>query len=223
MTSSDPRVEGRPRAPVVGVVLAAGAGSRMGRPKALVQDRDGRAWVERAVTTLRAGGCASVVVVLGAAADRARLLVPADAHVHVVVAEDWAAGPGASLRAALRDVAARDVAARDDEDPPVAVLVTLVDLPTMPAAAVRRVLRDAPALTPSVLRQAVYGDHPGHPVLIGRAHWTALVRHLATRDGDPALRDRGAGPWLRTHGAEAVDCADLWDGADRDLPTDLDA
>ncbi|MDP3891682.1 NTP transferase domain-containing protein, partial [Nocardioides sp.] len=78
-----------------GLLLAAGSGSRMGTPKALVDD-----WLRRGVTTLRDGGCAEVTVVLGAAAQEARPLLDG-LPVEVVVAEDWADGMGASLRAGL--------------------------------------------------------------------------------------------------------------------------
>ncbi|HKD98279.1 MAG TPA: NTP transferase domain-containing protein, partial [Micromonosporaceae bacterium] len=52
----------RPR--VAGLLLAAGEGRRYGMPKALVES-DGRLLVERALATLRGGGCDPVVVVLG--------------------------------------------------------------------------------------------------------------------------------------------------------------
>ena len=47
----------------LGLLLAAGAGTRMGRPKALVDD-----WLVRSVETL--ADCDRVVVVLGARATR---------------------------------------------------------------------------------------------------------------------------------------------------------
>ncbi len=49
---------------VVGVLLAAGAGRRYGSPKVLAH---GGAWLQAAVTALAEGGCAQVLVVLGAA------------------------------------------------------------------------------------------------------------------------------------------------------------
>ncbi|MBT2501218.1 NTP transferase domain-containing protein [Curtobacterium sp. ISL-83] len=183
----------------VGVVLAAGAGTRMGRPKALVADPQGRSWVRLAVTALLDGGCSDVVVVLGAAAREARLALPDDARVRSVVACDWERGLSASLLAGLDAVAA---------DPEVeAALVTLVDLPRLPAAAVRRVLGGAAGRT-TALAQAVYADRPGHPVLLGRAHWPGLMGELAG--------DHGAGAFLRRAGATRIDCGDLWDGRDQD-------
>ena len=44
-----------------GLLLAAGEGRRMGKPKALVED-----WLPRSVVALRDGGCEGVTVVLGA-------------------------------------------------------------------------------------------------------------------------------------------------------------
>jgi molybdenum cofactor cytidylyltransferase len=180
---------------VVGVVLAAGAGRRAGGPKALRVDAEGVSWVERAVARLETAGCGSVLVVLGAGAEEARPLVPERAGV--VVAEDWAEGLSASLRTGLR-------AAHGD-----AALVTLVDLPDEPAAVGERVLRDSP-VGPSVLARATYRGRPGHPVLLGSAHWRPLA---ATLSGDSGARD-----YLAQHGALAVECGDLFSGADHDGP-----
>ena len=90
---------------IAGLVLAAGAGTRMGMPKALVEDESGP-WLSRAVQALTDGGCDDVTVVLGAAVDEAAALVPGTA---IVVAEDWAEGMGASLRAGLTALADRDI------------------------------------------------------------------------------------------------------------------
>jgi CTP:molybdopterin cytidylyltransferase MocA len=203
----------------------------MGRPKALVRTAAGRPWVDLAVETVLGGGCDGVVVVLGASAEEARGLVPDIPSVRVVVAPAWSDGLGASLAAGLHVVGADD-----DVD---AVLVSLVDLPGMPAAAVRRVLGGVPdpgaprapglgpsalrpatpgtsALLPSVLRRAVHDGRPGHPVLIGRGHWDPLTAALDDADADDG--DRGAGAYLRSAGAESVECGDLWDGTDQDRP-----
>lgn len=181
-----------------GIVLAAGAGRRMGTPKALLATPDGQPWVERAVLALREAGCAHVVVVLGARADEARAFVPAGAHA--VVADDWERGLSASLRAGLA-AASHPSLLRD------AVLVTLVDLPGLPAEAARRVIGDD--VRADVLRRASYDGRPGHPVLVGRDHWAPMALSL---DGDS-----GAQAYLTEAGVELIDCADLWDGADVDL------
>ena len=182
--------------PPAGLVLAAGAGTRMGLPKALVVDDRG-GWLERSTTLLLDAGCAPVIVVLGAAADEARAMLPADPRVSVVVAEQWERGLSASLAAGLRAAERTDAAS---------ATVTLVDLPTLGLAAVARLLHPAPGV--DALRQASWGGRPGHPVIIGRAHWAALLADLSG--------DSGARSYLQRHSADMVDCSDLGDGMDVD-------
>ena len=186
---------------VSGLLLAAGAGSRMGRPKALVHDDDGRSWLRRSVEVLLAGGCDDVVVVLGAAAPTARTLLPEDlGAVDVVEAEAWAEGLSASLRAGLTRLGERDAGA---------AVVLLVDLPDLVPAVVARLL---PLATPDALARAAYAGEPGHPVVLGREHWAGVAESTAG--------DRGARPYLRAHAEQVrlVECADLATGADQDTP-----
>jgi CTP:molybdopterin cytidylyltransferase MocA len=194
-----------------GLLLAAGAGRRMGRPKALLRDRRGVPFLDRAVGMLLEAGCGTVTVVLGAAADEARLLLDeagwsTDPAVAVVVAEDWEEGMGASLRRGLTAL---------HEEPADAALVLLVDLPDVHEGVLRRVLeaaRSAPEPGRALVR-ATYGGRPGHPVLLGRAHWPGVV---ATARGD-----QGAREYLTAHPPEPCECADLAAGRDVDRPEDL--
>ena len=194
---------------VAGLLLAAGAGRRMGGPKALLRDRHGQPFLHRAVGSLLHGGCGSVTVVLGAAADRARALLQEggwsqDTPVDAVLAEDWDEGMGASLRTGL--------AALMDRSPDRA-LVSLVDLPDVDAAVVRRVLGVDSG--PRALVRAAYGGRPGHPVLIGRRHWAGVA--------SAARGDQGARGYLDTHHATLCECGDLATGRDVDRPEDLGA
>ena len=173
-----------------GVVLAAGAGTRFGMPKVLA---DSGEWLVSAVAALLEGGCAEVVVVLGAAVDG--VAIPQSASA--VVAADWADGLSASVRAG--------VLALEDEGVEFAVFLP-VDTPDVNAAAVRRVLAAARG---TGLARASYAGRPGHPVVIARRHWAALLDTLAG--------DEGAGPFLRSRDdVVMVDCADLCSGADID-------
>ncbi|MCW2854580.1 MAG: hypothetical protein JWR52_195 [Marmoricola sp.] len=178
----------------LGIVLAAGSGTRMGCPKALIHG-----WLPHAVEVLSGGGCDSVLVVLGASADEARPLV-ADLGVMVAVCEDWAGGMSRSLSAGLRAGTAygADVA-----------VVTLVDLPDLAPSVVMRLLHrlgtDADALG-----RATYHGRPGHPVVLGSDHWEPI---LAEADGD-----RGARDYLDRVGAAAIECGDLAGGVDVDRP-----
>jgi CTP:molybdopterin cytidylyltransferase MocA len=186
---------------VIGLLLAAGAGRRMGRAKALVAGPDGVTFVERGIAVLRDGGCDPVVVVIGAEAEQVRPLVAgAD---RVVEAEHWADGQSASLRAGLDGVADLDG---------YAVCLLLVDLPDVGADVVRRV-REAAGDGPGVLARAAYDGVPGHPVVIGRDHVADLLGTLAG--------DSGAKGYLAAHDVQLVECADLATGRDVDRPQDL--
>ncbi|WP_408896449.1 NTP transferase domain-containing protein [Nocardioides sp. R1-1] len=183
---------------VHGLLLAAGAGTRMGMPKALVRDEDGTPWLTRSVQVLRRGGCSDVVVVLGAGADEAEPLLTGLAGVTTVRSADWSTGMGASLSTGLT--------ALDDADTD-AALVHLVDLPDVTARVVARVLAAAP-VGPATLARASYGGVPGHPVLLGGAHWAGVA--------ESAVGDRGARAYLAAHDVALVECGDLATGADVD-------
>ncbi|HEX7746480.1 MAG TPA: NTP transferase domain-containing protein, partial [Micromonosporaceae bacterium] len=159
---------------VAGLVLAAGAGRRYGMPKALVR-HDGRLLVERAAEVAAAAGCAPIVVVLGAAAADVRAAADL-AGADVVDNPEWDTGMGSSLRAGLSALAATDA---------VAAIVLLVDMPGVTVAAVRRLRSLAGE---DVLAMAGYGDRRGHPVLLGRSHWTGIATS--------AVGDVGARPYL---------------------------
>ena len=170
----------------------------MGGPKALVE-LDGEPLVRRALRVLADGGCAPRVVVVGAAADAVRAILPDD--VTVVEATDWAEGMGASLRAGLG-------ALPPDAD---AVVVHLVDLPGVTAAAVARLAEGA---APGTLRRAAYHGRPAHPVVLGREHWAGVA---AVATGDAGARD-----YLKGHPAlELVECADVAAPDDVDTPDAL--
>jgi len=187
--------------PVVGLVLAAGAGTRLGRPKGLVCDDDGTPWLARAAHTVQRAGASVVYVVIGAEAERGRPLVPAGCVV--VEATDWDEGMGASLRAGLRQV----MLDRTDD---VAALMMLVDTPDVGEPVVRRLLAHAGL---DSLARAAYDGVPGHPVLVGRHHWAGVL--------EVARRDRGARDYLADHHVDLVECADLGSGRDVDTADEL--
>ena len=182
-------------AETVGVLLAAGAGSRMGKPKALVEDRRGVPWVVSSSRALTLGGCSQTVVVIGAAAGEVRALLEKQ-QVTIIEATDWQDGMGSSLRAGLSALETNDADA---------ALLHLVDLPDVGPDVVHRLL--ALAAT-DVLARATYKGRPGHPVLIGREHWQAIV--------DETDGDTGARAYLDRHTVLAVDCSDLATGLDVD-------
>jgi CTP:molybdopterin cytidylyltransferase MocA len=186
---------------VAGLLLAAGAGSRMGTPKGLLRTADGTPWVSRAVAALVDGGCSPVLVVTGARFEQVQALVPASAES--ILATDWQEGMAASLRAGLRAAEQRAPSAE-------AVIVTLVDMLGVTPAAVAR-LRELAG--PAVLARAAYHGVPGHPVLLGRQHWAGVI--------ESATGDAGARGYLAGRDVRLVESADISSGEDLDRPEDL--
>ena len=186
--------------PVAGVVLAAGAGLRIGRPKALVVVA-GERLADQAVATLRSGGCDPVLLVTGAAAVAA-------AGAHTVPNPDWRSGMASSLRVGLAALEAMP-------DPPDAAVVGLVDQPGIGPEAVRRLIGAYEA--GARIAVATYGGHQRNPVLFARAIWSEVAASVTG--------DRGARDYLAAHADDVteVECGDVADPADLDTPEDVAA
>jgi CTP:molybdopterin cytidylyltransferase MocA len=183
---------------IAGLLLAAGAGHRMGTPKALIRDPSGTPWVVRSSRLLVAAGCSPVVVVIGASAEQVAADLSSE-PVDLVEATDWQEGMGASLTAGLK--ALHDVEA---------VVVVPVDVPGLTADVLRRV---SAHVDRTALARAVYHGAPGHPVVLGRDHWDGVIAS--------AVGDQGARAYLKKHPPVEVECGDLADGADVDTVADL--
>ena len=89
-------------------------------------------------------------------------------------------------------------------------VVSLVDLPDVGPAVVRRLL--AAGVGPGLLARAAYDGEPGHPALLGREHWPAII--------EQATGDSGARDYLAERPVTLVECGDLATGRDQDRPTD---
>ncbi|NEA23140.1 nucleotidyltransferase family protein [Actinomadura bangladeshensis] len=180
-----------------GLLLAAGEGSRLGRPKATLE-LDGERLVDRGVRTLRDGGCSPVLVVAGAAQIEVIGAV-------VVPNPDWRDGMGSSLRAGLAAL------------PPAcpAVVIALVDQPLVTPAAVARLIAAYGA--GAGIAVATYGGARRNPVLLRAEHFAGVA--------EAATGDQGARGYLRAHPdlITPVPCDDVAAPDDIDTPGDLDA
>lgn len=177
---------------VAGLVLAAGAGTRFGQPKAPVV-LDGERLVDRAVRVLSEGGCDPVYVVLGA-------WVGDVDGADILVNDDWPEGMGSSLRLGLQALSEQTTAD--------AVIVTLVDLPGLTPEAIRRI-----ADTDADLAAASYSGERGHPVKMARRHWAEAIA--------VARGDEGARRLLRGRDdVVLVEVGDVAEGYDVDVPVE---
>lgn len=192
-----------PAGTVAGVLLAAGAGSRLGTPKALVR-LDGERLVERGIRLLTEAGCRPVLAVLGAAADEVAGTAGLSGALPVVNPR-WQEGIASSLRAGLAAC------------PPSvgAAVVALVDQPLIGPTAVRRLV--AAWQGGAVVAVATYAGAPRNPVLFDRGVWGEV--------SDAARGDAGARDWLRAHPDRvvAVPCEDTGSPYDIDTAADLAA
>ena len=178
---------------VVGVLLAAGAGSRYGMPKILACQGE---WLRAGVDALGEGGCGQVLVTIGAAAPE----LPVGARA--VAVPDWRRGLSESVRAALLEAAGvLDL---------VGVVLHVVDIPDVTGEQVRRLLQ-ACGPRPDRVGRAGFGGSAGHPVYLGADHLDGVLESLSG--------DRGAGSYLAARpDVIDVDCTDLGTGLDHDRP-----
>ncbi|HXL53964.1 MAG TPA: nucleotidyltransferase family protein, partial [Gemmatimonadales bacterium] len=161
---------------LAGIVLAAGASERMGRPKALLDFR-GRPFAVRILEALEALDLKSRVVVLGP--DAARVRPSLATHECVIVENPDVAGEAiGSLRAALAAL---------EPIRPSGILAWPVDLPHVRVATLERLLEahrrtGAPAVVPS------FAEQRGQPVIWDQVLFTELATSAAaTRDGAGAV------------------------------------
>jgi molybdenum cofactor cytidylyltransferase len=162
---------------IAGVVLAAGASSRLGRPKQLLPFR-GRPLLEATLARVAAAQLDEVVVVLGGSA--AEILAQVELHgARPVVNPDYRAGQSTSLRVGLAAV----------EDRAEAVVFILGDQPLQSAPVIDALIdthrrTGAPIVVPS------YGGARGNPVLFARVTYPLLHGLTGDQGARPLLRAR---------------------------------
>ncbi|MDQ0767695.1 nicotine blue oxidoreductase [Pseudarthrobacter defluvii] len=220
---------GVPTRSVTGVLLAAGAGTRLGLgPKALLPYQ-GRPLVEAVANTLLDGGCREVVVVLGAGAPQVTATAGLEGY-RVVINPEWQSGLGSSF-----------LLGNQSADPADHLLIALVDQPGLTAATVQRLLaRHGPgritaaayrrllpegALPDIRGREDIAGpeDNRGQAGQLRRGHPLLIDASLREAVCATVTGDAGARGFLRSHPelVDEVDCSDQSTGEDVDTPDQL--
>ena len=167
------------------VVLAAGAATRFGSPKQLL--------LLGAVLDRLAHTSVDEIVVVSGAYDLLPCVSETQGNVRLVECQEWARGPGASLRCGLAALSAAVEAA----------VVVLADGPDLAPAAVERVVADWRRGGGEVVA-ASYGGARGHPLVLGRGAWADIPNEGGRR-----------------RPARLVPCDDLGSPGDIDVPADL--
>jgi molybdenum cofactor cytidylyltransferase len=181
---------------IAGIILAAGASSRMGTPKALLDYR-GETFLGRLVRVLGAS-CNPVIVVLGYHADVLRQQVPAPARV--VINPDPSRGQLSSLQTGLAAVPA-------DAD---GFAFIPVDSPAVAQDTVAKLARMFERRNPSTLfvipRQS---GKRGHPVVAARSIAAEILALPAAAEAREVVHAH-------------VDCTEYVDVDDPGIFTDVD-
>jgi molybdenum cofactor cytidylyltransferase len=168
-----------PRPFLSGIILAAGASTRMGRPKQLLPLGD-RCVLQHVVDAAVASCLDEIIVVLGHCAEEIRktLHLPAHRVIRVVVATYYTQGQSASLRAGLRAASPQARAAA----------ILLGDQPRVTSPLIDKIageyLNSKSAIARPVYTDADGGRVPGHPVFLARRIWPEIEK----LEGDQGAR-----------------------------------
>ena len=198
---------------IYGIILAAGASSRMGQAKAALPfGQTGETVLSRIVSVLLAGGTPGIVVVSGAHIDAVRRAMPShEPRARMIEHPGWAQGQLSSLLAGLHEI----------DDPQLeAVIVTPVDVPLVSAGTVAAVIAAwrktrAPIVRPVSRSTSLTagGERHGHPVIFDRSVFDDL------RSADPNI---GAKAVFALHRDRVLNVAVEDPGAFEDIDTPED-
>lgn len=186
------------------MVLAAGASTRLGQAKQLIQ-LGNESLLRRTARLALEAGCAPVFVVLGFEAER-MLAELEGLDATAVVNEGWAEGMGASLRRGMEAV-------RGMEAQLAGVLMLVCDQPKVSVEHLRRLLAEQDSREERITASG-YAGRMGVPALFGRGFFAELL----------ALEgDRGAREVIRRHAASVLTVPWPEGATDVDWPEDLEA
>jgi molybdenum cofactor cytidylyltransferase len=153
------------RAPAL-ILLAAGASSRMGSPKQLIQ-LDGVPLVCRGIRLAIDAGCSPVFAVLGANHEQISPILVGE-QAHVVINPEWKEGMSSSIRTGVQALA--------ELYPDVeSVMLMVVDQPGLNTNSLIRLRQALEAGQESYLAAAFYDGHPGTPAIFGKKLFPELL------------------------------------------------
>lgn len=157
--------------PVAGIILAAGASTRFGQPKQLL-DWKGQPFVRVVAKTALEAGLSPVVIVTGANAELVESAVK-DLNVIIVRNKEWESGQGGSIGIGIKSIASGP-SSKTGERSTGAVIFLLADQPQVPQAILRALVEKhtegmSPIVAPLVM------DQRANPVLFDRVTFPDLL------------------------------------------------
>lgn len=184
------------------IVLAAGASTRMGRPKQLLT-YGGRTLLRNAAEMAAASVCRPIIVVLGAYADQMQSEIDG-LPVQQVVNERWTEGMGSSISAGLEGLkhCDREGAAK-------AVVLMLCDQPFVTASVINNLVTVYRSNGTGIVASE-YGGTVGVPALFGHEYFADLAA-LSGAAGAKQIIDAHTSDVVRVRfpqGATDVDTAE---------------
>jgi molybdenum cofactor cytidylyltransferase len=154
---------------IAAVVLAAGLSRRMGKPKMILPWKDTTV-IGQVIGAIRAAAGGEIVVVTGGAREMVEAEIEALDVRAVFNADHQSGGMMSSLRCGL---GALDRSAR-------AALIALGDHPQVETDTIQKIIA-AWTGSPGAILVPSYRMKRGHPILIGRDHWSAVLNPKANR------------------------------------------
>lgn len=155
---------------ISGVILAAGASSRMGRPKQLLPF-NGTTLLGQVIENARRSDLDDIVVVLGHQAQKIQEQIDFRG-ITVLVNLDYASGQSSSVKAGIDHAAKRSDAA----------MILLGDQPLVDPVVINRLIQSFKETLPSIV-VPVYNGRRGNPVIIIRALFNELKSCLVGDSG----------------------------------------
>lgn len=167
------------------IVLAAGASTRLGRPKQLIQFH-GESLLRRTARLAMETGCAPILVVLGYEAARMKQELHG-LDTKIVINADWQSGMGSSLRCGVE-------ALQQQTPVPERVLLLLSDQPRLSINILRSLITNS-THEHSPITASRYADRLGVPAVFHKSMYAAL---------QCVKRDKGARQIIQQHQDQVV-------------------
>lgn len=183
------------------IILAAGASTRMGASKQMLQI-NGEYLLTGTIRTVQEAGLEHIVVVLGAREAMHRKII-SNHHVDVVINDRWETGMGSSIKAGLQQL----LSTEPKKD---AAIFFVCDQPMLTRDVVSRIVSTFETVSKPIVASR-YADSAGVPVLFARSYFAKLA---AIPD------DHGAKIIIKQNPADVIEVA--FPGGDIDIDTKED-